>query len=370
MKERIYLDYNATSLINPEVAELMVGMLQEPHAYNPSSIHEDGRKARGIMEKSRQEIAKELHIDTHKDDIQIIFTSSGTEANNLVSHNFKHLKFLIGATEHVSIFDLQHPDKIIIEVTEQGLIDPNYFTKLLKLYPGPKLVSIMLANNETGIIQDIQTLSKIAHQENAIVHCDASQAFCRIKVNFHDLECDMMTISSHKCGGPVGVAALISKKSMNINSMIKGGKQELGLRAGTENIIAIAGFGLIAHSYSNQFEKVSLLRDYLEKEIIRIAPDSKIIGHNTARLPNTSSIRMPNVKSEEQLIKFDLAGISISAGSACSSGRIADSHVLKAMNIDETIINEIIRVSIGPRTTKDQLDKFIQVWTEIYKKAN
>jgi cysteine desulfurase len=366
MTKRIYLDYNATSLIDEEVANLMIKMLLSESSYNPSSIHEDGRKARGIMENARQQIAQSLLIDLHKDDIQIIFTGSGTETNNLVLNNFCQLKLFISAVEHVSILEAGRNDKIIIEVDQDGLINSQKFHNLLKTNPGPKLVSVMLANNETGVIQDIKTLCTIAKQEQAIFHCDASQAFGKISINFKDLGCDMITISSHKCGGPSGAAALVAKKSINLSSQIKGGKQEQGLRAGTENLLAIAGFGLASKLSLAKFQATSELRDYLEHKILSLTSDARFFGNRAKRLPNTSSIRMPKVKSEEQLIKFDLNGISVSAGSACSSGRIASSHVLKAMKIDEELAGETIRVSLGPKTSKNDIDKFIQCWQEIY----
>ena len=371
MMERIYLDNNATSIMDPQVAELMIDFLKNSTSHNPSSIHTDGRKARGAMEEARSRVAHSLAIDLYKDDLQIIFTSSGTEANNLVIHNFKHLKLFVSATEHVSIIDGGHPDQTIIPVDNNGLIKPEDLTNLLKSHPGTKLVSIMLANNETGVIQDIKSLSEAAHKEGAIFHCDGSQAFGKIKVAFNDLGCDLLTISSHKCGGPVGAAALIAKKNLKLTSLIKGGKQEQGLRAGTENLLAITGFGLAAQHCNEkikQFEQISILHNEMEQEILNFAPEAIIYGSKAPRLPNTSSIRMPNVKSEEQLIKFDLAGISISAGSACSSGRIASSHVLKAMHVDEVKANEVIRVSLGLNTTKEQIKRFIELWKEIYKK--
>lgn len=369
--ERIYLDYNATSIMDQKVSELMINMLHKSISYNPSSIHYDGRNARVIMEEARQEIAKNLSIDYKKNNTHIIFTSSGTEANNLALNNFKSHILLIGSTEHVSIMDNNHLSQIIIEVNNNGLINSEDLRSLLKENAGPKLVSIMLANNETGVINNIKELSEIAHQEGAVFHCDGSQAFGKIKVDFNDLGCDLLTISSHKCGGPVGAAALIANKNLVLKPSIKGGKQEQGLRAGTENLLAISGFGMAAKYCDEKirkFNEISALRDFMEQEILKAAPEAIIIGSKAPRLPNTSSIRMPNVKSEEQLIRFDLAGISISAGSACSSGRIASSHVLRAMKIDEKIANEVIRVSLGLKTTKEQIEKFVKLWKEIYIK--
>lgn len=372
-ERRIYLDYNATSVIDKAVVEYMVSMLNSKAAYNSSSIHAEGRKARGMLEKARQQIADALNIDAYKDDWQIIFLSSGTEANNFVAYNFTKLPMLVGAAEHVSILDADHKNKIIIPVGQNGVIESEKLMSLLKIQQGPKLVSIMLANNETGVIQDIKALSEIIHREGGIVHCDASQAFAKIEINLNDLGCDLLTISSHKCGGPLGAAALIAKKNIKLTSMIKGGKQEQGLRAGTENLLAIGGFGVAASYCTNkikEFKQLETLKNKMEQSILKIAPEAKIFGADVNRLPNTSSIRMPNVKSEEQLIKFDLAGISISAGSACSSGRIASSHVLKAMNIPDDIASEVVRVSFTPYTTEEDVDSFIELWQKIYKTSN
>lgn len=359
---RIYLDYNATSIIYHEVADLMIKMLQDPSPINASSIHADGRKARSLLEQARQQIARAIYIDLYKDDIQIIFTSSGSEANNLVIHNFSNIPMFAAATEHVSILESKHNNLTIIPVDQNGIISSNILQEMLTKIKSPKLVSIMLANNETGVIQDIKLLSEVAHKEGAIFHCDASQAFGKIKVDFNDLGCDLMTISSHKSGGPVGAASLIAKKNLNLIPNILGGKQELGLRAGTENILAIRGFGLAAEISNNKYNSTLELKKYLEREI-----EGEIVAASALRLPNTSCIRMKNVKNEEQLIKFDLAGVSVSSGSACSSGRIASSHVLKAMGIKDDVASEIIRVSLGPETTKEEIDIFIKLWKEIYE---
>lgn len=361
---RIYLDYNSTSIMDKQVVNAMSSFLTLREPCNPSSIHMSGRKARSIMEQARQNIAKSLCINAYKDDLQIIFTSSGTEANNLAIYNFQEIPAFLGATEHVSILESRHENKIIIPVNKDGIIDEQKFCNLLNSCSGKKLVSIMLANNETGVIQDIKNLSNIAKNNGAIIHCDASQALCRIDVNFHDLGIDLMTISSHKCGGPSGAAALIAKKHLQIKPMINGGKQEQGIRAGTENLLAIYGFGVATENYLEkikQFSQIEQLRNKIEQSLT----EAEIIASNVARIPNTSSIRMPGIKSEEQLIKLDLAGICVSAGSACSSGRIAGSHVLKAMGIDKNEANEIIRVSLGLDNTEDEINKFIKIWKEI-----
>lgn len=370
--KRIYLDYNSTSLINKSVADLMIEMLQSPIAYNPSSIHGDGRKARAILETARLKVAKSLGINLQQDGLQITFTSSGTEANNIAVNHYSKIPILVGATEHVSILDAGDAknDKILIAVEKNGIIKlDDFVSKLESLPQGPKFISIMLANNETGVIQNIKELVKIAHQYQGIFHCDASQAFSKIAFNITDLDCDLVTISSHKAGGPVGAAALIHKTKLNLHGQTKGGKQEQGIRAGTENLIAIAGFAEAA-SKTNEtiflYQQIMNLRNQMEEKILEFCPTAEIIAKDCHRLPNTSLIRMPNVLSEEQLIKFDLAGISLSSGSACSSGRIASSHVLSEMNVDRDVAAEVVRVSMGPTTSIEEIDSFIKLWEEIY----
>lgn len=370
---RIYLDHNSTSIVDDNVAEAMIKQIQEMKSFNSSSIHADGRNARNFLEKARKNIAESLKIDLFKDDVQIIFTSSGTEANNLIIHNFKNSKLFVSAIEHVSILDAAHPDKNIIPVDNKGLIDLNILNNILEQHKGLKLVSIMLANNETGVIQDIKKISEIVHKNGGLLHCDASQGFCKIDIAFNDLGCDFMTISSHKSGGPLGAAALIAKKIVNLEPMIKGGKQEQGIRAGTENLLAITGFGVAAANCAKKishFKQIEGMRDNMEKEILEYAPNAEIMAKDALRLPNTSCIRMPNVKAEEQLIKFDLAGISVSSGAACSSGRIASSHVLKAMGLSDNSANECVRVSLGLKNNSKELEAFVKLWKEIYKKGN
>lgn len=370
---RIYLDHNSTSIVDYNVAEEMIKLIQEMKSFNASSIHADGRNARNYLERARKNIAESMNIDLFKDNIQIVFTSSGTEANNLIIHNFRNAKLFVSAIEHVSVLDAAHQDKTIIPVDRKGVLDLGVLSNLLEKSQGLKLVSVMLANNETGVIQDIKKISEIVHKYGGLLHCDASQGFCKIEIDFNALGCDFMTISSHKCGGPLGAAALLAKKIINLEPMIKGGKQEQGIRAGTENLLAITGFGVAAADCAQkiaQLEQIGILRNNMEKEILEYAPLAEIIAIDMPRLPNTSCIRMPNVKNEEQLIKFDLAGISVSSGAACSSGRIASSHVLKAMGLSDEAANQCIRVSLGLSNNAKEIEAFIKIWKEIYKKGN
>jgi len=363
---RIYLDHNATSPVLFEAKYEMAELLGQP--LNASSVHSEGRKARVIIENARNKVA----VLANCADAKVVFTASGTEANNLAIKGVNGFRPLVSAIEHPSVLKtaVSHQGSIA-PVTKEGVINLEALEKLLRAQGHQKyLVSVMLANNETGIIQPIKEVVAIAKRYGAIVHTDAVQAFGKIEVDMADLDVDMMTVSAHKIGGPQGAAALIAKKSVNLNSHITGGGQEQNLRAGTENIAAIAGFG-VAAQIINEEENISAnLRDYIENEILSYAPDAIIIGRNQERLTNTSYIVMPNASSETQLIHFDINGISVSAGSACSSGKIEVSHVLRAMAFDEKLAQNSVRVSLGKKNTQDDAMRFVGVWKELYNKVN
>ena len=246
------------------------------------------------------------------------------------------------------------------------------FEEKLNHADGRVLVSIMLANNETGVIQSVSELSKIARKYGALLHTDAVQACGKIEFDRASLGVDFISLSAHKIGGPQGVGALIVSEDVAIGSDIKGGGQERGRRAGTENLPGIAGVGVageIAGAFSDVV-KIRDLRDRLETSVKKITPETIVYGENVDRLPNTSSIFMPGVKSETQIMKFDLKGIMISAGSACSSGKVQSSHVLRAMGVDNDVASNVIRISLGSVNTIDDIDYFVREWKQIYMSAN
>ena len=357
----IYLDNNATTKMSKNAIKAMFD-IAESAAYNPSSAHTLGREAKAKLEKSRKNFLDILHADSHK----LIFTSSGTESNNLLISNFIDKQIFISSVEHPSIDELHHyyDNIFIIPVSKDGLIDLEYLESKLES-EDIKLVSVIYANNETGIIQDIKKISDLAHKYNSYIHSDITQVIGKIDISISDLGLDFATFSSHKFHGPNGCGGLIYPDNFIPTAQIFGGGQELGFRSGTENLAAIIG----AETALDEIEindEIKNLRDYLENEILNISPDTIIIGKDVPRLPNTSMISMPDVDFNTQIIKFDLEDIAISSGSACSSARITESRILTQMNIDKEISRCCIRVSLSKDNTKKEIDRFISVWKKIY----
>lgn len=366
MKNGIYLDYNATAPIRSEVIELVTEVMAE--GGNPSSVHASGRKAKGRLETARRQIASLLKSKSQ----EIIFTSGGTEANNMVLNGFSDRKLFISAAEHDSIVGPSNKlDTEVIPVDSAGLLDLKELKSRLAASDQPALVSVMLANNETGVIQPIAEIADIVHEFNGILHTDAIQAVGKIDVSFSDLGVDAMTISGHKIGGPQGQGALVLKEGLPIAAHQTGGGQELGRRGGTENVAGIAGFGLAAELAAESLKKsegVAELRAELETKLKAACSDIVIYGVASDRLPNTCCVSMPGVNSELQVMNFDLAGIAVSAGSACSSGKVKASHVLTAMGATPEAASEAIRISLGRDTTKEEIEKFVEVWSKLYRK--
>jgi cysteine desulfurase len=372
MKQPIYLDHNATTDLLNEVKESMITSLGI--SYNPSSVHSFGQRAKAAIENARSQILTALHASREK--YRLIFTSSGTEANNLVMHNFIDSHLFVSAVEHASILKpaMSRQSVSIIKVDSNGLLDLSDLEhELAKSKATNKLVSVMYANNETGAIQNIAQITRLAHRYNAIIHTDAVQAFGKIHINLADLGVDLITISSHKCGGPVGAAALIYKKAITLHAQILGGGQERGIRSGTENVVAIVGLGKIAElllQIINKFEGIRKLRDLLEGSISSMVPEVIIFSKNVTRLPNTSCLTMPYISNDVQLINFDLTGFAVSAGAACSSGKIETSNVLLAMGVDKNVANTAIRVSLGISNTLEDINSFIAAWKSIYSRLS
>jgi cysteine desulfurase len=340
-----YLDWNATAPLRPESAAAM----QEAMTLcgNPSSVHRRGRAARQAIEAARDKIAALFPGD-------VIFTSGGTEANHLALLGTGRLRVLVSAIDHSSVLQAV-PAAERIPVDPNGIVDLTALDALLASGP-PALVSVMFANNETGVIQPLAEIAEIAHARGALVHTDAVQAAGKIPL---DAGADILTLSAHKIGGPPGVGAVISR--VELAPMIRGGGQERGRRAGTENLVGIAGFGAAAAA-ATDYEPVRTLRDRLEAAL----PDAVIVAAEVLRLPNTSAVAMPGMPAETQVIAFDLAGVMLSAGAACSSGKVGPSHVLAAMGLDPTIASSTIRVSLGWTTTEADIDHFIDTWTALY----
>lgn len=376
MPDTHYLDYNATSPMRPDAKAAILDVLGP--AYNASSAHSLGRKAKHLLENSRKTLADCVSIGlTGTPSAHVIFTSSGTEANNLALKAFDDVQIITMHTEHPSILQTAqscaHPPSII-NVDSNGIIKLDHLEHALKTCDSTKpiLVSAMMANNETGILQPMTDIIALAKSYKALVHSDAVQAFGKIPVDMTRLDIDMLTLSSHKIGGPQGCAALLIRKNVPhpITKQHHGGGQEFGFRSGTENVAAIHGFSIAARqaitSLDQESQRITRLRDQLEHDITSYASDAVIIGHMNDRLPNTSCICLPDVKSETQLIHFDLANIAVSTGSACSSGKVEASHVLAAMGHDKHITGCALRVSIGFDTKKEDINQFIIHWKKLY----
>ncbi|WP_425362988.1 cysteine desulfurase family protein [Candidatus Tisiphia endosymbiont of Hybos culiciformis] len=367
----LYLDHNATTSIHPKVKELMENLMKEAY-YNPSSIHSKGRYARSLVEIARQQVAKSVGVDINSREYQVIFTSSGTESNNLLMNNYYDGEIFVSSIEHLSIFDhTKYRDNIkIIRVDSDGIVDIDHLEQLLLAsLASKKLVSVMLANNESGVVQNIQQLVKIAQKYGAVFHSDCVQAVGKIPVNIKELAVDFATISAHKLGGVQGSSALIVKAGHTLKAMMIGGGQERNIRSGTENVLAIASFGLASSIAVNEVEdrynKMKKLQTYLEQNLLHYS-NVKIVSKNVERLPNTTLMIVSKTDAQTKLIAFDLRGIAVSSGSACSSGKVGKSHVLSSMGFSEDDARSSIRVSFDYQQTIEDVVTFIKAFEEVY----
>lgn len=361
----IYLDYNATAPMLPQVKDAMTALLGE--ALNPSSVHAGGRKAKKLLEDARRDIAQALGAFPN----EVLFTASGTEANNMVLHAFKDRPLLVSAIEHASVGKTGSLlGAAVIPVDHNGVVKLDALASQLEALGKPALVSVMLANNETGVIEPIPEIADLVHQHGGLLHVDAVQGLGKIRVDWGLLKADMLTLSSHKVGGPMGAAALLVRNDLPIKPLLTGGKQELGRRASTENIAAIHGFAVAVKAMADCYDakRQLALRKVLESEMRAAAPNARQYVFNVPQLPNTLMIEMPGVTSETQLMYFDLAGFAISAGSACNSGRVEASSVLLAMGEDIKTASCVIRVSLGWATTDEDVHAFADMWKTAFAK--
>jgi len=366
----LYLDHNATTYMLPEVKEFMINLIHGGN--NASSVHSNGRNARRLIEHARGQVAKAVGIDINSRQYQIVFTSSGTESNNLIMSNYYDGEIFISAVEHLSIFEhLKYASNIkIIKVDNNGIVDLADLERLLGASSNSKkLVSVMLANNESGVIQNIQKIAEIAHKYQAIVHSDCVQAFGKIRVNIKELAVDFITLSAHKIGGGQGSSALIGESKYILKPLIIGGGQEKNIRSGTENIASIAAFGLAAEiadsELLNRYKKMKGLQTLLEQSLYKYK-NIEIVAQSLQRLPNTSLIIIPGTEAQVKLIAFDLCGILVSSGSACSSGKVGASHVLASMGVSDKDARSSIRVSFGYDNKVEEVITFIQAFEQIY----
>jgi cysteine desulfurase len=367
-----YLDYNAGAPARPEVVAAMVEALAEPG--NPSSVHGPGRRARARIEAARTAVAELVGGPP----AGVVFTSGGTEANNLVLRGAGRRRILVSAVEHASVREAV-PDAEIIPVDGDGVVDLSVLERMLADgAPAlvPALVSVMLANNETGVVQPVAEVATLAHAHGALVHCDAAQAPGRLpggmSVSLSDLCVDFLTLSAHKLGGPAGIGALVSRNAdFPLAPILLGGGQERKRRAGSENLAGIVGFGTaarLAAACGAEGERVKDLRDRLEVAVRARVPGAVVVGVGVARLCNTTCVALPGVPSQVQVMALDLAGVAVSAGAACSSGKVGESAVLRAMGLAPELAGSAIRVSLGWGSAAEDVEMFLSAWGELARR--
>ena len=358
-----YLDYNATAPVRPAVIEAVRDALERMG--NPSSVHRYGREARRALEHARELVAAMVGAAP----AQVVFTSGGTEANNQALRSVRG-PVAVSAIEHDSVLAAA-PDAARIAVDVEGRLDLAALERELAR-ASPVLVSVMLANNETGVIQPVRDVVEVARRHGARVHCDAVQAAGKLAIDIDALGADFLTLSAHKFGGPQGVGALVVGKGLEPDALLRGGGQERGWRPGTENLPGIVGFGRaceLAMADADWWRRTAALRDRLEARLTRLAPAARVFGREVERLPNTTCITMPGVSNQTQLIEFDLAGIAVSTGSACSSGKVGPSHVLAAMGVEPEVAASAIRISLGWASTAEEVDHLLDAWGRLYART-
>lgn len=366
-----YLDYNATAPLRPEARAAILEALAAPA--NPSSVHRFGRAARALASRARGQVAALVGAEPKR----VVFTSGGTEANNLAFRlairqgGVKAL--VVSAIEHDSVL---RPARLLaaelglplreVPAGPDGVVPPGAIAAALAELPRPALVALMLANNETGAIQPVADVTRLAHEAGALVLCDAVQAAGKMPVDLAALACDFLTLSAHKLGGPTGVGALVLRDDWTPAPLLAGGGQELGMRAGTENLSGIAGFGAAAEAarlaLPLEGPRLATLRDRLQGLMLAVSPAALVHAGGAARLPNTLCIGLPGLPAETQVMALDLAGVAVSAGSACSSGKVTPSHVLTAMGLPEAAAREALRFSLGWASTADDVERAAAAW--------
>jgi cysteine desulfurase len=340
---RLYLDWNATAPLRPEAKAAMLAAMEV--VGNPSSVHAEGRAAKAVMERARGQIAAALGAEG----ADIVFTSGATEAAALAGAG---RGLVCAGVEHDAVAAWCDPS---LPVDREGRVT----------VADPARSALQLANSETGILQDLPP---------GLAVSDLTQGFGKVPFAFNWLGVDMGLISAHKLGGPKGIGALVVRQGIEVPAQLKGGGQEMGRRAGTENLIGIAGFGAAAEAAARDladgvWDEVAEIRNILESELSATAIGTISVGNGVPRLPNTLCLIAPGWKGETQVMAMDLAGFAISAGSACSSGKVRASRVLTAMGHDPALAGQAIRVSIGPGVTKDDVARFAKAWTAAYAKA-
>lgn len=364
--ERTYLDYNATQPLRPEARAAMLAAMDV--FGNPSSVHAEGRAARAIVEGAREKVARLVNARSG----EVIFTSGATEANCFAFGGRPWGAVLFGDAEHSAV--LAPARRLEVSRTEmpcredgvQDISGAAAWAAELGRGATPAFASLSLANGETGVLQPVAEFVAALAPFDVVVHTDAAQAAGRITIDFATLGVSLMSLSAHKMGGPKGIGALIVRDGTPLNPLLVGGGQERRRRAGTEDLIGIAGFGAAAEAALRDLDQnrsIAALRDGLEASLTRNVPGSIVVGARAARLPNTTLVAMPGKAAETLVIKLDLAGVAVSAGAACSSGKVGVSHVLQAMAVRDDIARGSIRVSLGAATTREDVEKFVAAFS-------
>lgn len=366
----VYLDHNATSPIDPEVLEAMLPFLRDARG-NPSSRHAPGRAAREAVERAREQVARLAGSRAE----EVVFTSGGTEANNLAikgaAATLPAAALAVSAVEHASVLGPAWAMEglgwrvLEIEVDDHGRVTVDAFEACLDA--GVRLASVMIANNETGVVQDVAPLAAAARRRGALFHTDAVQAAGKVEINFAGCGAHMMSLSAHKFGGPKGAGALIVDRALYLEPLLHGGGQERGRRSGTENVAAIVGFGLAAERAAADREangrRLAALRDRLEGRLAAV-PGLVIFGTGVRRLPNTVFFSVEGIDGGTLVNLLDEAGFAISSGSACGTGRAEPSHVLMRMGIERELAYGAVRVSLGPGNTPADIDAFAAAFAD------
>jgi cysteine desulfurase len=363
---RTYLDYNASAPLLPEARAAMVAALDA--CGNPSSVHGEGRRARALVDAAREEVAALVNARPS----EIVFTSGATEANTWAM-TAAWSAIIASGVEHDSVREpaMRSGARFVTMATSPGGV-ANVATIADASQParsaGRSVVALQMANNETGVVQPLSEAVTIARETGHAVHTDAVQAAGRIAIDFRGLGVETMSLSSHKIGGPKGVGALVVRDGATLPPLVSGGGQERYRRAGTENVAGIAGFGAaarVAAERIGEMHHVAALRDRFEREVMRLTPEAVIVGASAPRLPNTTCVALPGRSAETLVIKLDLAGVAVSAGAACSSGKVSESRVLIAMGLSPALAKSAIRVSIGSATTEQDIAAFLAAWKAI-----
>jgi cysteine desulfurase len=360
-----YLDWNAGAPLRPEAAAAIAAALTR--FGNPSSVHRVGRAARQVIEAARVEVA----LLAGAAPADVVFTSGGTEANHLALCGFPDRRIIVSAIEHDCVRQAVREAEVL-PVLPTGCVDLAALEDLLAADPRPACVALMLANNETGAIQPVAEAAQIAHRHGAFLHCDAVQAAGKLQVDRAALGADTLALSAHKIGGPAGIGALVLAPGLQLTPTLPGGGQERGRRAGTENLLGIVGFGAAAQAARRgiaDHRAVASLRDNAESRLLAIAPAARVFAATVPRLANTLCIAMPDTAAVTQIMALDLAGVMVSAGAACSSGKVKRSHVLAAMGVPPEAADNAIRISLGWSTQAADIDHLVEAWGRLYARS-